>query len=253
MKADFMTRSQLKLIPIVLLTVMQVLGSAGVGRSGIQSEGTQPKSHILLLDELDENERSGFTIEELIPVLENSSGDTLRYVIKEISSMGESAKPAIPYLIPLLKNPDPSIRSSVVGVLAVLEESAIIPILIPLLKDPDSEVRWQTALYLGYLVKSSKLIIPEIIPLLQDSDASVRSFAVFSVGLFGEASIPKLRPLLKDPNSIVRLRVAEAFGTMDTAAAAVATIPDLIPLLHDPDKRVRSAAAEALKKLGYKP
>jgi HEAT repeat protein len=62
--------------------------------------------------------------------------------------MGESAKAAIPSLIPLLKDPeDASVRSSAAGALGNMGESAkaAIPSLIPLLKDENVDARSSAA------------------------------------------------------------------------------------------------------------
>ena len=85
-----MTRSQLKLIPIVLLAMMQILGTAGVGRSGIP---------------------------ELIPLLKHQNESVRSTAIDELAKIGESA---IPYLIPLLKDPDEWFRFYTESTLATL-------------------------------------------------------------------------------------------------------------------------------------
>ena len=142
--------------------------------------------------------------------------------------MRESAKVAIPDLIPLLKDSDRGVRRSTVSILGFIGESAkvAIPDLIPLLKDSDSEVRRSTVSILGSMGESAKVAIPDIVPLLKDPDQAVQS-----------AARDSLRKI-EEPEK----RRAEHYMLLL-----------LISFLILFNKWTRSAAAEALKKLGYKP
>jgi HEAT repeat protein len=151
----------------------------------------------------------------------------------------------------------PHIRAEAASALAAMGDLArpALPDLLPLLKDRSSIAKRHALEAIGNMGQSAQSAIPDIIPLLkEDSMLEVQSSAARILGNFGEpakAAIPALVSLLHNQWSSVRSSAAEALGKMGESARP--TIPSLIPLLKDADPDVRSSAAAALEKLGYKP
>ena len=129
-----------------------------------------------------------------------------------------------------------------------------IPKLLPLLRDNKTNAQVYALWTLGNMGKSAQSAIPHLILLLKDQHGGVRFTAAEALGKMGESakvSIPHLIPLLKDQNGGARLNAAEALGKMGESARVA--IPYLIPLLQEQNEKIRSRAAESLRKLGYKP
>ena len=79
-----------------------------------------------------------------------------------------------------------------------------------------------------------------------DDEADLRNGAMEMLVAFGEESVPKLAPLLFDPNEEVRNFSAVMLGDIGSRTA----VPQLIEALRDPDPNVSHGAAEALGKIG---
>jgi HEAT repeats/HEAT repeat len=154
-------------------------------------------------------------------------------------------------LIPLLNDSD-EVRANAAHTLSIVVSQSTIPYLAPLLKDPNASVRATTVEILGRIEPSKKSVIPLLIPLLKDSDVLVRLNTATILGEIGKAAtsaIPSLISLLKDESQWVRSQAATSLGNMGKSAKVA--IPDLIPLLKDPSSGVSGAAAKSLSKLGY--
>jgi HEAT repeat protein len=122
-------RSHLKFLPVVLLMVVQVIGSIAVARSQSPVIKNQPM-----------DQPATFDTEALIRAAHNS----------------------VPDLIKLLNHPNSQVRSRASTVLGEMGESAkkAIPNLIPLLKDPEAGVRWDAAIALGRWVNRQRKPFP---------------------------------------------------------------------------------------------
>ncbi len=85
--------------------------------------------------------------------------------------------------------------------------SPAIPELLPALRDFDDNVRWQAVLALGKMGKSARGEVPRIVLMLGDDDSDVRAAAAEALGMLGvgkpEVAIP-LEKCLEDPHGIVR-------------------------------------------------
>jgi HEAT repeat protein len=178
----------------------------------------------------------------------------------ELDKLGESA---IPFIVPLLKNPSEAVRTCGVVHLMTMKKSSklVIQSIVPLLKDPTAEVRvvvlWALSTwsivpsFSESDIVSLKTAIPSLIPLLKDGDADVRASTAQVLGGIGQSAnsaIPSLIPRLKDPNAKVRQYAAQALGRMGESAKSA--IPSLISLLKDENADVRQYVAEALGNMG---
>jgi HEAT repeat protein len=99
--------------------------------------------------------------------------------------MKDKAAPAIPALLPLLKDsPGGLDLPGAAYALSHIGEPSI-PFLIPLLKDRDPNVRSSAAEIIGSIGKPAKATIPSLLPLLKDLDSSVRSSAAEALKKLG--------------------------------------------------------------------
>jgi HEAT repeat protein len=281
-------KSLLKVLPVVLLSFGSIVGISGVARS--QSLSSQQVSQSEEIDRLIQQLKS--------PDLKERSN-----AVKALGNMNELAKGIIPSLIPLLKDSDSEVRANTADALGEILEvpfftvvsidpverrmlaKSIVPDLTPLLEDPDEQVQLRASFTLARMgnTEAANFFISSLLPLLQDS-SDTSSKAIYEIRNIGEAAIPSLIRLLKDPNAKVRSRAALILGNMaspdssdfllsttpivfsapDSAAlptsaatarkrkqeSARTSIPSLIPLLKDLNSEVRRNAAFALGEMG---
>ena len=110
-----------------------------------------------------------------------------------------------------------------------------------------NSVARRAALVLGYA--PFDVAVPVLIEVLHHSSSKVRDNAVTALTRQGQSATPFLVTALKDRDSIVRRRAAQALGQLRDARAA----EPLIAALKDRDSNVRQGAAQALKQLNWKP
>jgi HEAT repeat protein len=170
-------------------------------------------------------------INQLIQVLKTGSEEERRDAAYDLGALNpEDKNPAmIPALLPLLKDPNPSVRSSAADVLGSMEAAAqsAVPALIPLLTDTNPQVRNWTADALGRIGASVQLAIPQLTLLLTDPDPSVVINAARALGNMGESAkaLPPLIALLSHSDPNIRNHAITTLGTM--GALAKLAIPKL--------------------------
>jgi HEAT repeat protein len=165
---------RLKVFPVVLLMVVQVVGMGGVARSQMPP---MPSDEQLQKDK----------IERLVPRLGSSDVAIQRDSILELGNIGEPAQGAIPKITLLLRDRNVEIRSTALYALGNFGPTAqsAIPNILPLLKDSDAFVRSSAAFVLGKLGKSQPGVIAALQPLLQDPESDVQSSAAFALRKLG--------------------------------------------------------------------
>jgi HEAT repeat protein len=165
--------------------------------------------------------------------------------------LGQNARAALPLLIEALKNEDREVRAVVAtAIRQVGPKAEDIPQLLPALKDPYMKVRSTLILMFGYMGDNGKAAIPAIIPHIKDENSWVRMHSAASLARFGadaKDAVPVLKEALSDEAGVVR-------GTAAMALAKIAPssefVPDMIRLLQDTNERVRNLAEEALVTIG---
>jgi sugar phosphate isomerase/epimerase/HEAT repeat protein len=160
----------------------------------------------------------------------------------------------LPAITAALANPDPQVRTAVLGLLEPLGPDAepATPIFLAATRDPSLFCRWVGARALGRIAPNRDTeIVPALIPLLCDRDLDVRLVALTAIERFGAKGAPAIpelaRTTLRGDNEIriVAIRVLEAVG-----ARADQVVPSYIQGLDNPDARVRIAVMGALQRLG---
>lgn len=140
---------------------------------------------------------------------------------------------------------DSEVDSSAADALKNLDATDAIPDLIPMLRNPQQSVRFKVVEVLGDL--GAKQAIPGIRRLLEDPDDGVRERAVEALGILGaKEAIGDLVPLLKPGRLNRRGAVARALARLGAKEA----VPDLLLALDQGTPESRAAAMEALAGLG---
>jgi len=132
--------------------------------------------------------------------------------------LNASAKPVVPELILLLKDPDPSIRAGAVYCLAKIgpnAEEAISP-LIQSLVDPDVHNDSLSALRL--IGVAPDVMVSNLMGFLSLNNSGQKGWAILRLGAFGtnaQVAIPSLERLLPDPNPYISGAASNALEKID--------------------------------------
>jgi hypothetical protein len=175
-----MSRSLLRFLPVLLVSLSPVIGQVEIARS---VEASPQKDTAVEIN----------TVERII-LLEREGAVSRSAVMDQIIRLAQSNNNStvVSFLIGLLKNDDPSIRSSAASGLGAMGKSAksAIPQLISLLNDPDRFARCNSAQTLGWIGEPAKVALRPLIRLLKDDDRLVRDCAAFA--------LVKIESFLKD-------------------------------------------------------
>jgi HEAT repeat protein len=157
---------------------------------------------------------------------------------------------AVPLLLQILKDPDPSQRQTAAQSLGKIGRNEALPALIEALQDPDPGVRRHAAWAVGTIGNDSAAARHFLIPLLFDADPAVRESASPALGRTGEsgAGLQSLGERLsaQDTSSDTKRLAAAALGGMAVVGSSVI----VSPLLQDQDPIVRRWAAAAVADIG---
>jgi HEAT repeat protein len=157
---------------------------------------------------------------------------------------------AVPLLIQILKDPDPTQRQTAAQSLGKIGRKEALPALIEAFNDPDPGVRRQAAWAVGVIGADSASARQSLIPLLFDDDPGVRESAAPALGRTGEArtglQLLEARLSALDTSSDTKRLAAAALGGM----AIVGSSALVGPLLHDQDPLVRRWAVAAVADIG---
>ena len=137
-------------------------------------------------------------------------------------------------------------KCAAIADLEEMDAKEALPVLLESLDYPDAGVRANIASALGEL--GDKSVGAPLLTLLKDSDSLVRIKAAESLGLLNYVEgIDLLAQVLHaDNDPLVRLHAAEALRMVKNIKA----LPHLIKALDDPDKRVRAYAADSIGHIG---
>jgi HEAT repeat protein len=165
--------------------------------------------------------------------------------------LGTNAAPAVPHLIELLKNPDPTVRASAVCTLGSVGSEAAIPHLIESAKDANILVRCFAIPALGKMTGQPDTMLPTLIEATRDTSAAVRLQAVAALERFTGSSAAVVTPLLKaleDGDASIRPYAARALGKCPGQTNLI--VPALLKAVRDSDAPLRLQATVALSQLG---
>jgi HEAT repeat protein len=152
------------------------------------------------------------SIDEWTERLEDPDASLRAETLLSIADLGWRARPLLPYLKALTRDPHPVARGrAVLAVVTVDKNEAELPLLLRALRDPSSAVRMD---------------------------------AVTGLQLFGKAGIPGLIFALEDPDPTVLIDAALGLGRMGPAAADA--VPALTKLRRHRNYHISGAARDAL-------
>jgi HEAT repeat protein len=114
----------------------------------------------------------------------------------QLISIGE---PAVPYLVEMLKGPDPRLRSLAASTIWAMgaKGRAAAPALGELLGDPDAQMRTSAAMALENMGPDAREAIPALVKALSDRDNRVRQASVKALGAIGPAATPAIPVLTR--------------------------------------------------------
>lgn len=181
--------------------------------------------------------------------------------IMGLAAGGAEAKEAVPDLINLLEDKEPSVVSSAAWALGKVGKDAVsaVPELIKLLGSKDAETRRAAAAALGAIARDGGEVpdaTASLLPMLQEQQPASRKTAAVALGSLAKTNaeistaLPKLVELLRDKEPVVRAAAAGALGRMGPAAKEA--VYPLSWLSQDPDPKVRQAALDATRQIENK-
>ena len=179
--------------------------------------------------------------------------DKLPQILNNLCNMGPSAKVAIPYLLPLLRDRDGPTRFSVLFDLSAMGPAACvaIPDAMRSLKDPDNGVRLKAMAVLGVCGPAAKDAVPKLADALKSTDqetAQQAALALANIDPSHDGLLPVLTQML-DPNSddpAPRQNAVQALDEMGSyARPAVPALINLIATDTDTDDSDNKASERA--------
>jgi HEAT repeat protein len=176
--------------------------------------------------------------------------------------LGLIGQPALPQLVPALKDHNDGVRLVAVEAMGSIapKSDTVVRLVAKLLNDSNALTRVNAALALGVMKPNSVLAVPDLIRALRDSDVgpqprmtvAVRANAARVLGEIGpeaRGATPELRKLLNTGDSYTRQQAAVALWRIDHATNVVAVL--VAELQSDdvfPDRR--RAILSALGEMG---
>jgi HEAT repeat protein len=186
----------------------------------------------------------------VLPMLKNPDWKMRLSAVNSLENMGPAAKAAVPGLVQTLNDPNHSVRVRAIEVLgewgAVAEDA--VPGLDAALKSPDNDISEQAALALVKIDPRHKGILPGVMRAF--SDAGETNEAIDALGEMGsnaQPAVPALDHLLAaDDSAYDRKAAATALARIEGANA----VPTLVHLMnYEKDEDVQTTAAAALAEL----
>ncbi len=192
--------------------------------------------------------------------------------LREIAAMGPAARPAVPDLVKLLRDPTIEVRDLASNALGILGPEAVpallasmrdgpewpanmaasalgrcdrtaVPLLSKALGEENREVRLLVLRALIWMGEEAAEAAPAVAALLKDEDPATRRFAVRALAGTGTPAISAVVGALGDSHPRVRTWAAEAAGSLGAEA-----VPNLVALLDNAE--VRPYALHALRRIG---
>ena len=148
------------------------------------------------------------------------------------------AKPAVPALAELLKDPDETVRRQAVKAVQAIRPGpqVTVPLCVKLLEDSDPGVRMRI---LNAIAEAGAKAVPGLIEALKNDKAAYWACLVLrEIGPAAKDAVPALIEKLKDPRPEIRREAILTLAAMDEAAnAAVPAIAAALTDEHAPRRR----------------
>ncbi len=138
------------------------------------------------------------------------------------------------------------VRRSAAQAAAQDDSAAAADLLITLLRDQHRDLAVLNAA-IAAAARSRADVLPRLIPLLEEPDEDLRNYVALVLGLLGDSrAVPHLVGLLEDSSVNVRFHAIEALGRI----ADLAAVESILPIAKAADFFLTPAACEALAAIG---
>ena len=176
-----------------------------------------------------------------------------RRAAEALSSIGPKAKPALPELIILLKDPNPSVRAAAAEAVGKFEGvgKEVVPSLVDVLDDPNPIVRINAINSLSSFGNDAHSALPQLIDGLNDPDRAIRKTIINTLGRLGKEAKPAaqgLSQLLQASDTDTSLAALIALGQIGSEATVA--VPEVGKALTSEDAKIRTFAALTLGRMG---
>lgn len=159
--------------------------------------------------------------------------------LQGLRNLGEKARPAIPLLIQMIEDENPTIP----GASAAVDVGTISSV-----GDASSCIRCSAAATLGTIGPEARSAIPTLIGKLKDRDRFLRSAsakALAGIGVKEDRIVSAIKETLGEPDAYIRIAMAEALADLEPGSkVAISTVTNV--LLNDKDAGNRFSAALSL-------
>jgi HEAT repeat protein len=206
------------------------------------------------------------------PVLSSSEFEVRREAIKTLGKMGQAALPAliaalrgknldyffevrsalvsmgpvaVPELIRLLQDPDPSLRNLAAQELGFIRPVATDTVTALALALGDPDLQKQAVRSLGELGPTARAAIPALSRALWDLSRRDEDSIVWSLRKIGPEAAPVLAQSLKHPTAVVRFIASDALVEMGSVA-----VRPVAQVLGDPNEGIQMLAEAVLLRMG---
>ncbi|MFH1742362.1 MAG: M56 family metallopeptidase [bacterium] len=189
----------------------------------------------------------GKTFQEWISILENRQEGSWESLSRAIQHFGPRNGEAIPGLVDRVRNGRDTDNAE--WLLGKLGPTAI-PAILELMRDEDPTIRQRGVMATMYMGSDAKEAIPFLIESVTDEARNVRTHALLALGEIGlseEDVTPGLTAAFQGSEWNERKMAAEALGRMGPKARAA--LPALIEALGDDQWMVRELAAKSLARM----
>jgi HEAT repeat protein len=217
--------------------------AGGASPGGAYSTDSQIKG---VISPEDAAKYGNLAVSALIPRLCDYDPRVRQASLLALQALGPMAKPAIPAIVNLIRDPDSFVRIDAVQTAVKLGEDSV-PYLIVLLHDEIGEVRYLAARAIEEMDPPVTSALPAMMASLRDIDPRVRQVSIFALermGLAARPAIMMIADLFHDPDSYVRIDAARALSELGPDA-----VPALALLLCDMNGAVRESAAQTIQKI----
>jgi HEAT repeat protein len=168
-------------------------------------------------------------------------------------ALGPDAKSAVPALITLIEDPQPSIRTT--ALFAVRELGPVagdaLSSLIKCLQSPEPQDQTDAVECLGTIHRDPQRVIPILLDYItQHQDPVQRAYAIEAISMFGsdaKVALPMITKFMDDKDMNLQAHALKAFYAIDQEPETI--LPMLLKKLHGSDSSVREISARILSDL----
>lgn len=202
-------------------------------------------------------------MDALVATLDDPKQRIRSIAASTLEAMGKESWPATPKLIKLLSEGTiprissdmgggyPNIGFSAARTLAKIDSESVAP-LTTCLTHKKPEARYFAAYALGEIGVKARSAIPRLLPLLKDHDAMVRGEATLAIGKIGSDTpkdlVPVLEKMLDDKQLNVRFAAVESLGKL--CPVSPEAVYGLIKGMRDEKAEIQVYAVRTLGNLG---